>query len=198
MSKKRSLWWFQAQISVSADSRKWIFWVSWGYLMIYLSLIFHQTSPSLKRTCRLCLQKNQELLFSSSFCDVGSLLPQTSLHTSRGTSETSASATSEGSCSTGDSAHCQQQYWHTNPRGGIKRCAGKRIPLFNPPPLPSLSILISLKFSLKLNKCVLAVRPKDNISVLILATVLKEEETFYAALKVTNSLWMLQCLPFEK
>lgn len=91
---------------------------------------FSSTSPSLKRI--FAYKRNQKLIFSSSFCDMSSLLPQTSLHTSRRTFETSAGATSEGSCSTGDSARCQQQHWHTNPRGGFKWCAGKVIPLFTP------------------------------------------------------------------
>lgn len=43
-------------------------------------------------------------------CYRRSLLPQTSLHTSRRTFEASVGATSEGSCSTGDSACCQQQH----------------------------------------------------------------------------------------
>lgn len=77
----------------------------------------------------LCLQKNPEMM-SSSY--MGSLPPQASLHPSRRTFETWAGAPSEGSCSAGDSAHRQQQHRHTHPCGGLKRCAGKRLPLFTP------------------------------------------------------------------
>lgn len=69
-------------------------------------------------------------------CDRCSLLPQTSLRTSRRTSEASVGATSEGSYSTGDSVCCQQQHWSPNSRGGLKWCAGKVIPLYLPPKYP--------------------------------------------------------------
>lgn len=65
-------------------------------------------------------------------CDRCSLLSQTSLHTSRRTFEASVGATSEGSCSTGDSACRQQQHWSTNSRGELKWWAGKVFPLFLP------------------------------------------------------------------